>query len=144
MSIDAVCEHESKLWKQITCPNGMHTQTTSPDGPFSFKEVLFDTFHHNPRLVRLPTGGFLLYMIGGKFPIPNNTECQDLPHTKGEDLDTRILVSFSSTLNGPWSPPQGPLLARGRAQDWDYIVTNPSPIILENGMVLLYYRGMPK
>jgi hypothetical protein len=32
----------------------------------------------------------------------------------------------------------------GAITDWDYVVTNPSPVILNNGTVLLYYRGTPK
>jgi hypothetical protein len=38
----------------------------------------------------------------------------------------------------------GPVLARGAEDAWDYIVTNPSPLLLQNGTVLLYYRGTPK
>ena len=98
-------------------PPPAHAQAKTPDGPFTFKETLFDTFHHNPRLVRLPTRGFLLFMIGGPYHAPpSKPECQDLPHTQGEDLDTRILVSFSHSLNGPWSAPRGPLLPRAMGQ----------------------------
>ena len=43
----------------------VHAVSTEPDGPFTFREVLFDTFHHNPRLTRAHDGSYLLYMIGG-------------------------------------------------------------------------------
>jgi hypothetical protein len=43
----------------------VHAVADTPDGPFAFKEVLFDTFHHNPRLTRTADGEYLLFMIGG-------------------------------------------------------------------------------
>ena len=64
----------------------------------------------------------------------------------GETYDTRILVSEADSLNGPWSDPElyGILVERGEVDEWDYVVTNPSPIILENGTTYMYYRGTPK
>jgi len=70
--------------------------------------------------------------------------CSSIPKAEGENLDTRILVSHAASLNGPWSEPAGPLLERGQETEWDYIVTNPTPVILSNGTTLLYYRGTPK
>ena len=58
--------------------------------------------------------------------------------------DTRIVVSSSPSLLGPWSTPSPPLVPQGSEDAWDYVVTNPSPIILQNGTTLMYYRGTPK
>ena len=120
--------------------------TNGPEGPFTFRKVLFDTFHHNPRLVRHPVDGkWLLFMIGGSHAgTAGAKNCSAIPPAEGELLDTRIVVSRANSLNGPWSTPTGPLLARGKVTEWDYVVTNPSPIILDNGTTLLYFRGTPK
>ena len=123
-----------------------HATATTLDGPYTFKETIFDTFHHNPRLVKDPSdGSYLLFMIGGTHPGTSASgNCSALPPAEGELLDTRIVVSRATSLNGPWSTPQGPLIARGQINEWDYVVTNPTPIILDNGTTLLYYRGTPK
>ena len=42
----------------------VHAVAEAVDGPFAFREVLFDTFHHNPRLTRANDGSYLLFMIG--------------------------------------------------------------------------------
>lgn len=42
----------------------VHAVAETVDGPFKFREVLFDTFHHNPRLTRANDGTYLLFMIG--------------------------------------------------------------------------------
>ena len=82
-------------------------------------------------------------MIGGDIEGTAPT-CENLPDSVGETYDTRILVSTAKSLLGPWSEPAGPLLEQGSVSAWDYVVTNPSPIILENGTTYLYYRGTPK
>ena len=84
---------------------------------------------------------FAFCSAGTAGPLGN---CSAIPTSEGEDMDTRIVVSRALSLNGPWSTPSEPLLARGAEDEWDYIVTNPSPIILPNGTTLLYYRGTPK
>ena len=124
----------------------VHATSATPAGPFAFKELLFDTFHHNPRLARDPKdGAYLLFMIGGPHEgTAGAGNCSDIPPAQGELLDTRIIVSRATSLNGPWSTPSGPLIERGAVDAWDYVVTNPSPIILENGTALMYYRGTPK
>ena len=137
---------ECTLTSWIPNSQVVHATATTPRGPFTFKEVLFDTFHHNPRLVKNPEdGSFLLFMIGGPHRGTSGKEnCSDIPPGQGELLDTRILVSRATSLNGPWSAPIGPLVERGSEDEWDYVVTNPSPVILPNGTTLLYFRGTPK
>lgn len=138
---------ECTLTSWIPNSQVVHAVSNTLEGPFEFKEVLFDTFHHNPRLAQNPhDGSYLLFMIGGNASstsgVPGN--CSSIPPSVGELLDTRIVVSRAASLNGPWSEPTGPLLERGKVDEWDYVVTNPTPIILLNGTTLLYYRGTPK
>jgi len=124
----------------------VHATATTVEGPFTFKETVFDTFHHNPRLIQDPSdGSYLLFMIGGQHNGTSGSHhCSSIPPAQGELLDTRIVVSRSTSLNGPWSIPSGPLIQRGLENEWDYVVTNPTPLILSNGTTLLYYRGTPK
>ncbi|GMH50982.1 hypothetical protein TL16_g00918 [Triparma laevis f. inornata] len=126
-------------------PNSQITHAVSKEltGPFEFKETLFDTFHHNPRLTYDPsTKQYLLFMIGGD--LSSTSDCSGIPDSQGELYDTRIIYSSSKSLNGPWSIPSEPLIERGGEDEWDYVVTNPSPIIHEDGTTYLYYRGTPK
>jgi len=123
----------------------VHAVATALEGPYAFRDLLFDTFHHNPRLTRDPSdGSFLLFMIGGPLNSTASQGCAAIPARQGELFDTRILVSRATSLNGPWSAPKGPLVARGAVTEWDYVVTNPTPIVLPNGTTLMYYRGTPK
>ena len=43
----------------------VHAVSESLEGPYKYNDTLFDTFHHNPRLVKANDGSFLLFMIGG-------------------------------------------------------------------------------
>jgi hypothetical protein len=54
-----------------------------------------------------------------------------------------IHLAHSQSLYGPWvrQPADAPILF-GRKDRWDEITTNPAPLILPNGTVLLAYRGM--
>ena len=143
-----VAEMKGKCTLTSWIPNSQitHATSTTLEGPYTFKETVFDTFHHNPRLIQDPSdGSYLLFMIGGPHSGTSTSgNCSALPSAQGEVLDTRIVVSRATSLNGPWSLPQGPLIARGKMNEWDYVVTNPTPIILANGTTLLYYRGTPK
>jgi len=144
-----VAEMKSNCTLTSWIPNSqiVHATSTTLDGPYVYKNIVFDTFHHNPRLIQNPQdGSYLLYMIGGPHSGSSSVggECKPLPPAEGELLDTRIMVSRATSLNGPWSTPIGPLIERGAANEWDYVVTNPTPIILKNGTTLLYYRGTPK
>eukprot|EP00928_Gymnodinium_smaydae_P080033 TRINITY_DN63832_c0_g1_i1.p1 TRINITY_DN63832_c0_g1~~TRINITY_DN63832_c0_g1_i1.p1 ORF type:complete len:404 (-),score=3.48 TRINITY_DN63832_c0_g1_i1:124-1335(-) len=123
-----------------------HAVADSPEGPYRFHSTVFETFHHNPTVVRhVDSRGnslYLMYLIGGK--MEGTLDCSSRSGTDaGEEFDSSILVSSAPALEGPWSTPVGPLITRGTQADWDYVVTNPSPVILENGTVLLYYRGTP-
>lgn len=121
-----------------------HAVSSAPDGPYEYVSTVFGTFHHNPTVLRHPTENlYLMFMIGG--PLEGTMDCSSRSGTdEGEGLDSSILISTATSPAGPWSEPIGPILGRGSDGDWDYIVTNPSPVILENGTVLLYYRGTPK
>jgi hypothetical protein len=135
--------HNCTLTSWIPNSQVTHAVADRVDGPYTFKETVFSTFHHNPTLHRGPDGMYYLFMIGGAFR--DTPDCSSKEGTDaGEDLDSRIIVSQASSLNGPWSTPSGPLLERGSDDQWDYIVTNPAPVFLANGSVMLYFRGTPK
>ena len=88
-----VAEMKSNCSLTSWIPNSqiVHAVSASAEGPYTSKELLFDTFHHNPRLVTTPDQ-YLLYYIGG--PANGTADCSPLPPDVGETLDTRIMVSF--------------------------------------------------
>ena len=123
-----------------------HAIADAPEGPYSYQSTVFETFHHNPSVLRhpnppTPDSAYLMYLIGG--PMNATADCAN-GRGDPDHLESSILISTAATPEGPWSAPMGPVLARGAATDWDFIVTNPAPVILPNGTVLLYYRGTPK
>ncbi|GMH80697.1 hypothetical protein TrST_g6054 [Triparma strigata] len=140
-----VSEMKSNCTLSSWIPNSQITHATSKNisGPYEFRETLFDTFHHNPRLTfDAASGKYLLFMIGGD--LDGTEDCSGIPDSDGELYDTRIVYSESASLNGPWTTPSEPLVERGAEDAWDYVVTNPSPIIHSDGTTYLYYRGTPK
>ena len=46
----------------------MHAEGESPEGPFSFKDRVFSTFHHNPHTIKASDGTYLLYFNGRQWP----------------------------------------------------------------------------
>jgi len=109
-----------------------HAVSDVPEGPYTFQSTAFNTFHHNPQLRLMADGTVLMFMIGGESPPPEDCKAGRNP----KHLEGRIIVSSAAAIEGPWSKPIGPLLAPGAESDWDYIVTNPSPVILRNGTSL--------
>lgn len=145
-----VAELANNCTLQSWVPNSRvtHAVADAPQGPYAYRATVFDTFHHNPSVVRHPnpqadpSAAYLMYLIGG--PLAATADCSNGILNSSQHLESSILISTAASPGGPWSEPIGPVLARGAEDAWDYIVTNPSPIILPNGTVLLYYRGTPK
>lgn len=134
-----------------------HTVSDDPEGPYTFRSVVFDEFAHNPTITRAPDGTYLLYHIGETFFSGEKPryvrDCRLGRETRPEqagfgggprNFDARIRVASSKSLDGPWELLNDgkPILEPRRGGDvWDTAVTNPAPLVLPNGSVLLYYRG---
>jgi hypothetical protein len=84
--------------------------TTGPRGPFTWKQQIFNTFHHNPTAIWSPADQkFLLYFIGKNVTTPTTCTAQSFPNlisvTSSHDLKTwdepKLLIT-NKTNTAPW------------------------------------------
>ena len=132
-----------------------------PGGPFAPAEIVFPPFAHNPTVTVAPDGTLLLFYIGA--PEHREVDCNgpDLMITptgasaepqRHAHLGTRwkpqtdvINMAWSKSVDGPWQtkvilPPATP---RSNQTAWNCHASNPSPVVLPSGRVMLMYRGTP-
>lgn len=123
-----------------------------PMGPFVYAETVFETFHHNPQVLRLDasqsgTGApmLVMYMIGGDAapPAGSGAQCVGTGGTAADPhhLEGYITLAHAPSELGPWTKFEHAILPSGEPGKWDAMVTNPGPLILANGSALLFFRG---
>jgi hypothetical protein len=122
----------------------------APAGPFAFAETVLGTFHHNPAVVRVPaahsgTGAelFVMYTIGDDVPPPagSGAACAWDAAADPHHLEGYMSMAHAPSVLGPWTQVPHAILPPGGVDDWDAMVTNPGPLLLENGTALLFFRG---
>ena len=136
-------------------PNSQIVHLTSPtlDAKFTRQAVVLPPFSSNPA-VRFDrnTATFLLFYIGtnGSVPgLPTAPHCNTRwPKQPGVPEGDQIYLATAKSLSGPWETSAAPVLSGSRyngasKSSWDYHRTNPAPVVLPNGTVLLYFRGTP-
>ncbi|MEH6305425.1 glycoside hydrolase family protein [Olivibacter sp. CPCC 100613] len=129
--------------------------STTPAGPYTFAEVVLDArgknffdgcTTHNARIIK--SGKYyLLYYFGNTYP--------DTPPKPGEDvwasglaqrawMNKRIGLAWSTSVHGPWTRSEHPIL-EPRPGHWDASITsNPSPVSLPDGRIYLMYKSSQK
>jgi len=137
--------NECGLMSWETNSQVIHATSSKPQGPFVVKNIALPTEHHNPTIRRAVDGTYLLFCIGENYDKPTNC------NGTGEQIPERnpgpfvgggiINLAYSKSLDGPWEQLDQNNMIHGRSGKWDDMVTNPAPVILANGTVLLYYRG---
>lgn len=133
-----------------------HAVASSPEGPYTHKKEILHEFAHNPAITRAPDGTYLLYHIGETlYKVEQTTYLKDCrkdseaeptreaQRKSATNFDGRIRIAYSNSTDGPWTLLNHgkPILQPQDGQFWDTVVTNPAPLVLKNGSVLLYYRG---
>jgi len=128
-----------------------HAVSQNPDGPFTFKEVVFKEFAHNPTITRAPDGTYLLYHIGESLYSSEMDlyvkDCrlgsESNPEHSGnvggpKNFDARIRLATAKSLDGPWRLVHGgkTILDPGHSDRWDTAVTNPAPVVLPRARAL--------
>lgn len=127
----------------------------TPEGPYAFQEVVLPArgsehwdgqMTHNPTIHRVGDT-YLLYYIGATYAgeKPEAAEVQRLgrrlPQCQECYPNIRIGLATASSVYGPWTRAEAPIL-RTRPGKWDSsVVTNPAPCVRDDGSVLLYYRS---
>jgi hypothetical protein len=144
------------------CSTVIRAEGTSVSGPFVKKEVVVESFAHNPQIAQASDGTYLLFYIG----LPNNISaknCSEMPRRavgapSGQDRPASSLRSAGHE-PGPLSHPNpndkpinplGPIrlaVSKSIHGPWStttilgnattHLETNPSPYVFANGTVLL-------
>jgi hypothetical protein len=106
-----------------------------PEGPYQVQETVLAprgpgywdaTTCHNPS-IQLVDGKYCLFFMG---------------NSNGKTDTKRIGLATASSLEGPWTRPDQPLLLPGPAGAWDdHCTTNPAFIKHPNGQYWLYYKS---
>jgi hypothetical protein len=115
-----------------------HLVSTTPEGPFIFRDMALDLWHTNPQVVRDPRDGtFVLFAIGQTVNRSSWIECNCSARPAcptgppNPNLAGIIDVHTSASPYGPWTP----LLINGSTVVMHG--TNPAPAFLSNGTLLL-------
>ncbi len=111
-----------------------HAVADRPEGPYQFIETVlkpregyFDaTTCHNPH-IKYRNGKYYLFYMGNS---------DKTVYTK------RIGLATATSLNGPWTRSDKPILKVGKEGEWDdCCTTNPAVVFLPNGKCYLYYKS---
>ena len=138
----------------ITHSEVVRAVSDTPEGPYAFQECVLPAHDlaawdgqmtHNPT-IRKSGNTYLLFYIGATYDGPRPT-AEDLHSNTdlrqcGEAYpNIRIGVATATSVSGPWTRSEQPIL-RPRPGKWDCsVVTNPAPCVLDDGRILLYYRS---
>jgi hypothetical protein len=121
------------------------------EGPYKFEKVILPprgsefwdgmaTF--NPSIHR-HNGKYILFYVGStyNFKRPEKPVSKDIYGKVWNGK--RVGVAVADSPFGPWKRPDKPIL-QPRPGEWDgAIISNPAPVIHEDGSVLLIYKGAP-
>jgi hypothetical protein len=135
---------------------------TGPTGPYARKDVAVPPFAHNPKVVQAPDGTWLMYTIGVPVDASKLANCSTdtvtgakllqraeagksnaAPSPPGRtpgNLESNVTLFTARSIAGPWTR-FGVVLGPDWEGTWDEDTSNPSPLVLPNGTVLLMYRG---
>jgi len=144
----------SPYW--LTNSEIVHAVSSTPEGPYEFNDVALPPrgaefwdgqMTHNPA-IRKSGDTYLLYYTGttykGQRPSATNpvgeTDALKLEAHQGE----RIGLATSKSPYGPWKRLDKPILDVVPNSWEQYLVSNAAPVILKDGRVMLYYKGVEK
>lgn len=134
----------------------VHAVSDTPEGPYVFSDVALpprgDEFWdgkmtHNP-VVRKIGDKYVLYYTGttykGPMPTPKNPATDTSPQVDEAHRGERIGVAIADSPYGPWHRLDHPILDV-RPNSWEqYLVSNPSPLVMPDHSILLYYKGVER
>jgi alpha-L-fucosidase len=138
----------------LTNSEVVHSVSATPEGPYRFVDVALPArgpsfwdgqMTHNP-VVRKIGGKYALYYTGttyqGQRPSPGNPTTETSPLKLEAHQGERIGVAIADSPAGPWQRFDRPILDV-RPGTWErYLVSNSSPLVMPDGSILLYYKGV--
>ena len=138
----------------LTSSEVVHSVSDTPEGPYTFSDVALpprgDKFWdgkmtHNP-VVRKIGDKYAIYYTGttykGPMPTPENPATETSPVELEAHHGERIGIAIADSPSGPWHRLDHPILDV-RSNSWEqYLVSNPSPLVMTDNSILLYYKGV--
>ena len=130
----------------------VHAIADIPEGPYLFSDVALPArgaqywdgrSTHNPRILKYQNKYYLIYM-GSTHPFANPTYEQltlDSPWCTVGRSNKRIGLAVSDSPSGPWKRFDEPILKTKSNTFYSFLVSNPSPIIQEDGSVMMIFKG---
>jgi lysophospholipase L1-like esterase len=144
----------SPYW--LTNSEIVHAVSATPEGPYKFSDVALPPrgaefwdgqMTHNPAVRRFGDT-YLLYYTGttykGQRPSATNPVGETDPLKLEAHQGERIGLATSKSPYGPWKRLDKPILDVVPNSWEQYLVSNAAPLILPNGHVMLYYKGVEK
>ena len=130
----------------------VHAVSKSVTGPYRFSDIALPArgaeywdgrSTHNPRILRYGGKYFLIYM-GSTHPFVEPTYNEltlDSPWCTVARSNKRIGLAVSDSPYGPWKRFDEPLLTTKPGTFYSYLISNPSPVIEEDGSVTILFKG---
>ena len=130
----------------------VHATSDTPEGPYKFSNIALPArgaqywdgrSTHNPRILKYKNKYYLIYM-GSTHPFANPTYEQltlDSPWCTIGRSNKRIGLAVADSPYGPWKRFDEPILKTKPNTFYSFLVSNPSPIIQEDGSVMMIFKG---
>ncbi|WP_297089398.1 glycoside hydrolase family protein [uncultured Draconibacterium sp.] len=133
----------------------VHAVSDTPEGPYDFKDVALGARGaqfwdgrscHNPKIVKY-NDEYILYYMGSTHPF------EEVDEENADELTLsskwciaarwgkRVGVATSKSPNGPWERLDAPILDVKPNSFYSFLTSNPSPLIKEDGSVVLLFKG---
>lgn len=134
----------------------VHAVSDTPEGPYKFSDVALPPrgaefwdgqMTHNPA-IRKYGDTYLLYYTGttykGARPSKENPVTDGSPLEIEAHTQERIGLATSKSPFGPWKRLDEPILDVVPNSWEQYLVSNAAPVVMKDGKVWLYYKGVEK
>ncbi|WP_372743976.1 glycoside hydrolase family protein [Lutibacter sp.] len=139
----------------MTSSEIVHATSKIPEGPYKYIDVVLGERGtqywdgkscHNPKIVRYKDT-YILYYMGSTHPFENITK----ENVNEFNLSSkwciaarwgkRIGIATSKSPYGPWERLNAPILDVEPNTYYSFLTSNPSPLIREDGSVVLLFKG---
>ncbi|BDD02037.1 glycoside hydrolase family protein [Persicobacter psychrovividus] len=133
----------------------IHAVADTPEGPYQFSDVALGDRGaqfwdgrscHNPKIVK-HNQAYILFYMGSTHPFEKlNEHNADLLTLESKwciagRWNKRIGVAISKSPYGPWERLDKPILDVKPNSFYSFLTSNPSPLIEEDGSVILLFKG---